>query len=162
MVKLLQWGFVEISKCNGVFSYLRVLLSLPFMATLTGSGGVPCQFQINIFPSHPLHILIRLPLHIPHNLIPHHALISLPLPLPRHIFPPREPLSIDIPLPLPCNLCPPRTPLSLPLALPRHLCTPCAPLSIYIPLHIPHPPCLSQRFPCCHSYLNMSQIIQCI
>ena len=145
------WNFCnrDLLKCKNVlvlFSYPRVILSLPFRSTLTGlGGGCPRQFLLHICTSYPLHLHIR-----------------LPLPFTCHICPPREPLSLYLPFPLPHNISPPRAPISIPLALPCHLGTHCAPLSISIPLHIIWPPCLSQHFTRCHSYTKMSQIIQCI
>ena len=147
------------------FSYLIVILSSPFMAVLTRSGGgCPHQFLLHICPSGPLHLHILLPLPLPHNLSPHNSLLSITLTLPLHICPPCATISISfsLPLPLPHHLLPTheRTPLTI--ALPYNLCTPSAHLSLSLPLHLPHPPYLSQRLPCCHSYTNMIQIIQCV
>ena len=166
MVKWWHWCNGDLLKCQNIivlFSYLRVLIFLSFIATLTESGGgCTRQFLLHTCPYHPLHLHIRLPLPLPRNLSPHHSLLSLPIPLPRHLLPPLAPLYIYLPLPLTHNICPPRAHLSINLALPFNIHPPCAPLPISLPIHISNPPWLSQRFPCCHSYPNMIQIAQCI
>ena len=166
MVKLPRWGFGEMSKYNGVLFLPPSTPSIPFMAVLTGSGGggggFPCQFLFHVFPYHPLHLFICLPLHIIYNLSPPREPISLPLPLPRHLSPPSSPLSLYLLIPLTYHIIPPHVPLSLPLPLPRHIRPPHSPLSISPHFRLPHPPSLSQHLPCCHSYPNMSQIIQYI
>ena len=145
------------------FSCLRLLISLPFLSVLTGSGvGIPHQFLFRIIHYRPLYLHIRIPLPLPHNLSPHHALPYLPLPLSCHIFPPYVPLSLSILIPLTGNMYPPRAHFSLSIAIPHHLRPPCAPLYLSIPIHIPHPPYLSQRLPRCHSCTKMSQIIKCV
>ena len=143
-----------------LFSYLRVPLSIPFMASLIGSGG-GCihQFLLNILPSHPLHLSIYLPLPLPQNLSPYHEILSLPLPIPCHLCPPQSPLSIYLNLPITHNIFPTHAPLSFPLDIPHHLHPPRSPLSIFLSLHLPKPSCLSQRFPCCNSYPNMVKVI---
>ena len=106
------------------FSYLQLLLSLPFLSVLTGSeGGRPCYFILHVSPFHPIHL--RLPL--PHNIRPTCTHLSLPphIPLPHHVFPPSAPLSL--PLPLPHHLR---------LPLPRHIRPLCVPLSISLPLYL--------------------------
>ena len=140
------------------FSYLRVLIYLPFLAVLTGSGGgCPRLSLIHINPSRHLHLCIRLPLPLPNNISPHHALISLPLHLQRSIFSPHATIYIYLPLPLLQHLITPHETLSLTLSLTYHLIHPCAPLSISLLLRLPHPPCLSQSLPCCHSYPNIAK-----
>ena len=168
-MKQLKWWNCyngDLFKCKNIrvlFSYLRVLLSLPFMERLTGpGGGCPCQFLLHICPFHPLHLHIRLFLPLPHNLSPHNALLSFPLPLPHHLCPPRAPLSIYLPLPLPLHILPPHATLSLTTALPHNLLPFLAPLYISLPLHFTQPPCLFQNFPRFHSYPKMIQIIQYI
>ena len=48
------------------------------MDVLTGSGeGYTHQFLLHVFPYHPLHLCIHLPLPLPHNISTPHA--SLPL-----------------------------------------------------------------------------------
>ena len=155
-------------KCQNVtvfFSHLILLLSSPFMAVLTRSGG-GClhQFMLHIRPSGTLHLHIRLPLPLPHNLSSHHSLLSITLPLPLHIFPPCAPLYISISLPLPLlhHLLPTHEPIPLAIDLPHNPCPPSAHLSISLPLHLPQPPYLPQHLPRCHLYKNMIKIIQCI
>ena len=146
-----------------LFSYLRVLLSLPFMVVLNGLWVFfPRGFLPHVFSSHPIHLNIRLNIPLPHNLTPPRAILSLTFPLPHHIFPRRAPLFLSLPIPIPHHLRPPCAPLTLPLYLPHHIYPHCVPLYISIPLHLPHTPSLYQFLPSCHSCLNMIQIIQCI
>ena len=147
------------------FSHLILLLSSPFLAVLTRSRrGCSHQFMLHIRPSGPLHLHIRLPLPLPHNLIPHQSLLSITLNIPLHICPPCATLSISfyLPLSLPHHLLPSHEPIPLTIALPHNLFTPSAHLSLSIPLHLPHSPYLPQRLPRCHSYTNMIQLIQFI
>ena len=125
------WNFCngDLVKCQNVmvfFSYLRLLLSPPtFLARLNVSGGgFPRRFLLHFLSSHPLHLCLRLPLPITHNLVPLIEFIYIPLPLPRYLCPPHAYLSLSIPLPLPHHLHPPFEPHYLFLFL-----------SI---LHIPH------------------------
>ena len=155
-------------KCKNVmvlFSYLLLLLYFPFMEVLTWSGGgCPHQFLLHIRPSGPLHLHIRLPLPLSHNLIPRHSFLYLPLHIPLHLFTPCVTLSISISLPLtlPNRLLYTHEPIPLTLYLLHNICPPSAHLSISLPFHLPQPPYLSQRLPRCHSYTNTIQIIQCI
>ena len=145
------------------FSYLIVQISLRFMATLIGSGGdFPRWFMISIIPSHPIHLLTCLSLPLPRNIIPRRAFLSLPIPLPHHICPPLVSLYLYLTLLLPNNFRPPHAHLSITISLPHNIFPPRATLYISIPFRLPHPPCLYQRFPRCHSYPNMIQIIQFI
>ena len=164
------WNFCngDLVKCQNVmvsFSYLIWLLSFPFMDVLTRSGGgCPYQFLLHIRPSGTLHLHIRLPLSLPHNLSPHHSLLSITLNIPLRICPPCATLSISfyLPLSLPHHLLPSHELIPITINLPHNLSTPIAHLSLYLPLHLPHPPYLSQRLPRCHSYMNMIQIMQLI
>ena len=129
-----------------LFSYLTVPLPPQFLDVLTRLGvDCPRHFLLNIRPPLSLHLHIR-----------------IPLPLPRHLCPPHATLSIYLPLTIPHHLCPTHAPLSLPLDISHHLHPPRSLLSLYITLHLPHPSFLPQRLPCCHSYPNTIQIIQCI
>ena len=109
-VKLLQWVFVEMSKFNDVFflpksipfhpisGRINWVSRIPFIAVLTGSGGVcTCQFLFHMIPSYHLHLRLCLPLPLSHNLIPHWALFSLSIPLPHHICHPHAPISLSTP-----------------------------------------------------------------
>ena len=81
-----------------LFSFLWVLLSLPFLAVLIGlgGGGFPCQSLINVHPSHPLHLCLHLPLPPQHNLSTRNALLSLSILC--HVCLPCSPLFLFISL----------------------------------------------------------------
>ena len=166
MVKWLNCCNGDLVKYQNVmvlFSYLRVLILLPFLSILNRSGGgCPHLFLFNFYPSHTLYLGLCLSLPLQKNISPHHAILSLPLPLPHNLCLTHPTLSIFLPIIIPHHLFPPHSPLSLPIYLPHNIFTPCAPLYIYLSIHIPHPPSLYQCFPCCHSYPNTIQTIQLI
>ena len=147
MSKLLQWGFGEISKFNGILFYPKVLLSIQFLPVLTGLGGdCPDQFLLHILPSCPLHLCIHIPISLPHNISPHRSLF-ISFSLFRIIFVllihPSLLLFLyfsHIIFVLLVNL------YLLLLAVSHHLHHPCETLYLFIPLNIPQPLCLSQRF----------------
>ena len=117
MSKLLQWGFGEISKFNGILFYPKVLLSIQFLPVLTGLGGdCPDQFLLHILPSCPLHLCIHIPISLPHNISPHRSLFYILLPIPHNLCPPHTPLFIALPILFPHHICPPREPLSPPFS----------------------------------------------
>ena len=152
MVNFPQWGYIKMSKCNGIIFLPLTTPFYPLINVRTGSEwGCPHQFLLHFFPSHSLQIDVPIPIPLLHLHFFSHIRLKLHPSICLLLSPFFYTNSLSIRLPITNDLF---TPLNLHLYL--HTLPLPLPLFLPIPLHY-----YQLHFPSYHLYPNhRSQIIQ--